>query len=71
MKYILYDGVDGEYYQSIETLLDNANDWIIGVEQIYSLSEVQSLIQKGTSAWLEYSPIMLIKQFMSSWSYLK
>ena len=26
MKYLSYDGMDGEYYQSIETLLNSAND---------------------------------------------
>ena len=43
MKYLSYDGMDGEYYQSIETLLNCANDWIIGVERIYSISEVHSI----------------------------
>ena len=42
MKYLSYYGMYGEYYQSIETLLNNANDWIIRVEHIYSLSEVHS-----------------------------
>ena len=43
MKYLSYEGIDGDYYQSIETLLDNANDWIIGVERVYALSEVHSI----------------------------
>ena len=70
MKYLSYDGMDGEYYQSIETLLNNANDWIIGVFTL-SLKFIQALIQKEMSAWSEYSPIMLTKPFMNLWNYLR
>ena len=42
MKYVSYDGMDADYYSTIKSLLDAANDWIISVEQIYSSSEAHA-----------------------------
>ena len=42
MKYISYDDIDSNYYSQTKSLLDNANDWIINVEHIYSSSEAHA-----------------------------
>ena len=42
MKYISYDGTDSDFYTSIKSLLDHANEWIMNVEQIYSSSEAHA-----------------------------
>ena len=43
MKYIAYEGMDTSYYQSINTLLNTANKWILNVEHVYSTSEAHAI----------------------------
>ena len=43
MKYISYEGMDSEYYNTIKALLETSNDWVLEVEQIYSKSEAHTV----------------------------
>ena len=43
MKYIAYEGMETEYYASVNTLLNTANEWIINVKHTYSTSEAHAI----------------------------
>ena len=43
MKYISYEGINNDYYNEIKSLLESSNEWILGVEQIYSKSEAHTV----------------------------
>jgi len=43
MKYVTFDNFDNDLVSSVKVLLDQANDWILHVEIIYSSSEAHAV----------------------------
>ena len=43
MKYVSYDGYDQSYLDTIKSLLQTANDWVLQVELIYTSSEAHAV----------------------------
>ena len=43
MKYVSFDNFDSNFVSSVKNLLDQANDWILQVEIIYSNTEVHTV----------------------------
>ena len=43
MKYVTFDNFDSNFVTSVKNLLDQANDWILQVEIIYSNTEAHAV----------------------------
>ena len=43
IKYVAYDGYNQDYMSTIKAMLQDANDWILHVERIYSSSEAHAI----------------------------
>jgi len=50
-KYVKFHGTDHEYCDSINDLLDSAENWCLRIEELYNNAEVHSInTSKGDSA---------------------
>ena len=67
VKYVAYDGYDQDYMSTIKAMLQDANDWILHVERIYSSSEAHAVnTSKGDTTSIGYSLIMRIRLCLNS-----
>ena len=59
-KYVGFDGMNSDYCDKIEELLDMAQAWALDVEDIYNKAEVHSInTSKGDSSDMECSQTIL------------
>ena len=50
-KYVVFEGMDSEYCNRIEVLMDQAQNWRLNIEDLYNKTEVHSIhTLKGDAA---------------------